>query len=275
MILRRALSLLLASVLMAGCMNVSTTLTVRPDGSGTVSERVTISPQFARMMQGMQQMGDSTTASEGIFTEDEIRNDASSLGMDLQSVQMISGPEGEGYEAVYGFDDLNEVQFDPSPEDVLPAEASQQTEDNPFDLLSAVDVSYTPGSPATLTIRMPRDETTDDASPTEDASSTSTEDDEPSPQERQMLREMMKDSGLRLLVSIDGEVVETNATHRSGSTITLMDMDLGQLAEDTSSFNRLMNTNQSSVSPGATIDSLNALQGVTLEPQETITIRFR
>lgn len=273
MIFRHALPLVLAAVLLGGCMDVSTTLTVRPDGSGTVSERLTISPQFATMLQSMKQMGDSTASAPGLFTEDEIQKDASSLGMRLESVEMISSAEGEGFEAIYGFDNLNDVHFDPSPDDVLPAEASQQTDENPFQLLSAVDVSYTPGSPATLTIRMPRDEAIDDE--TAEDTLSETEEDEPSPQERQMIREMMEDAGLRLVVTIDGEIVETNATHRSGSTITLMDMDFGELVQDTAAFDRMMEANQSSVSPQETIESLNALPGITIETQEAITVRFR
>ncbi len=275
MMLRRSLSIVLASVLVAGCMNVSTTLTVRPDGSGTVRERLTVSPQFATMMESMKQMGDSTATSEGLFTEAEIRKDASSLGMRLESVQMISGAGGEGYEAVYGFDNLNDVRFDPSPDDVLPEEASQQTEENPFELLSAVDVSYTSGSPATLTLRMPRDKAPDDEDASEDGSSMDTGDEEPSPQEMQMMREMMTDAGVRLIVSIDGQILETNATHRSGSTVTLMDMDFGQLAQDSTAFTRMMAVDQPTLSPQSTIDSLNALPGMTIEPQEAVTIRFR
>lgn len=273
--LRRLLSTLLVSVLVVGCMNVSTTLTVRPDGSGTVRERLTVSPQFASMMKSMKQMSDSTSTPEGLFTEAEIRKDASSLGMRLESVQMISGAEGEGYEAVYGFDNVNDVRFAPSPDDVLPKEASQQTEENPFELLSAVDVSHTAGSPATLTIRMPRDETPNDQNASEDASSMEMGEDEPSPQELQMMREMMQNGGIHLAVTIDGEIVETNAVHRSGSTITLVDMDFGQLAQDSTAFKRMMAVDQPSLSPEAAIDSLNALPGITIEPQEAVTVRFQ
>lgn len=255
-------------------MNISTTLSVRPDGSGTVTERLTVSPQLATMMQSMMQMDDSTS-SEGLFTEEEIRKDASSLGMRLESVRMISGAEGEGYEAVYGFDNLNDVRFDPSPDDVLPDEASQQTEENPFDLLSAVDVSYTPGSPATLTIKMPREEGTVDEDASQDAPSTDSRNDDPSSQELKMMRGMMKNAGVRLVVTVDGEIVETNATHRSGSTVSLIDMNLDQLAQDTTAFNRMMALEQPSVTPQAAIDRLNALPGISIEPQETVTIRFR
>lgn len=90
-----------------------------------------------------------------------------------------------------------------------------------------------------------------------------------------MMRQMMKGAGFRLAVTVDGEIVETDATHRSGSTITLVEMDLEPLVQDSSAFAQLMVDDQRSGSPKAAIDSLNALPGISIEPQRTVTVRFR
>lgn len=261
--------LLLVAALVVGCMNMSSTLTVRPDGSGTVSERLTVSPEFAKMMRKMQQMNDSTSSSGALFSEEEIQARADSIpGLHLKSTEMISGPEGEGYEAIYRFDNLNEVQLNPSPDDVLPERPEDQNEeDAPFDLLSEVDFSHTPGSPATLSITMPRSEE-------QDVGVDTPGEGPPSDQQVQMMRDMMSDSGFRLAVTVEGEIVETNASHRSESTITLMEMDFGTLTQDSSAFRKVVSGNQQSVSSRATIDSLNALPGITIEPEETVTIRY-
>lgn len=275
--IRHTFALLVAAAVVAGCMNVSSSLTVGADGSGTVTERLTLNPQFAMMMQKMKQMGDSTATSDQLFTEEEVREDADARpGMRLETVEVISGFDGEGYKAVYAFDNVNDINYNPSPDDALPDEAGDQGGDGPFELLSAVDVSFSPGSPATLTLHMPRDTTEDDETDEEDAFSLEAPgDEETSEQEMQMVREMMKDAGINLSVTIDGEIVETNATHRSGSTITLMDMDFGTVADDSTAFYRLMQSEQEFLSPEAAIDSLNALPGITIEPQETVTVRFR
>lgn len=256
-------------------MNVSSTLTVRPDGSGTLTERLVLPSQFAQMMRSFQQMGDSAAAAEGLFTEEELRAKAESRpGLRLTSVTMLSDAEGEGYEAVYAFDDLNEIQFDPGPDDVLPENAPQTGEDGPLDLLSGVDLSFTPGSPATLTVRMPRDSTKGEADDSLSAGPMG-EDAPTSERERRMMREMMKDAGFRLAVQVDGEIVETNATHRSGSTITLMEMDFGALVQDSTAFARMMSGDRPALSSRAALDSLNALPGLAVEPQETVTVRFQ
>jgi hypothetical protein len=260
----------LVAALVVGCMNISSTLTVRPDGSGTVAERLTVSPEFAKMMRKMQQMNDSTVASGALFSEEEIQARADSIpGLRLESTEMISGPDGEGYEAVYRFENLNEVQFNPSPDDVLPDQPeAQEEEDVPFDLLSEVDFSHTPGSPATLTITMPRSEE-------QDVGMDPPGEGPPSDQQIQMMREMLQDSGFRLAVSVEDEIVETNSSHRSGSTVTLFEINFSELTQDSLAFRKLMTGNQQSVSSRAAIDSINAIPGITIEPEETVTIRYQ
>lgn len=269
----RSGALLLIAGLLLGCVNVSSTLTVRPDGSGTVTERMMLPPQVAVMMQSLQQMGDSTT-SRDLFTEEEVRKRIESMpGLRLESMTMLSNEQGEGYEAVYAFENLNEANYDPAPGDVLPEDAAQRRRETPFDILSAVDLSFTPGSPAALTIQMPRDE--DDSGVDGDSLSFDSSDDPETPREERMLRQILKDSGVRLAVQVEGTIVETNATHRSGSTVTLFDVDFGTLMQDSTAFSRMMSENESVESTTAAYERLNTLPGVTIEPQETVTIRFQ
>lgn len=266
-------AVLVAAVLFASCINVSSTLTVRPDGSGTVTERILLPAQVTMMMRSLQQFGDSSDGSQALFTEEEVRDRVESMpGMRVESVTMLSDDRGEGYEAVYAFNNLNDVSYDPAPGDVLPDDASTTTADNPMDLLSAVDLSFTPGSPATLTVTMPRD---DDQEVDDDSLSVDPSTEDPSsPREERMIRQMLQDSGLRLAVNIEGSIVETNATHRSGSTITLIDIDFGKTMEDSTAFTRMMASNFDVGSTSAAYDSLNTVPGITIEPRETVTIRF-
>jgi len=222
-------------------------------------------------------MGDSTDTSEKLFSEKDVRAGADSLsGVRLKSTKMVSVLEMEGYQAVYAFVNLNEAQLSPSPDDVMPARASQEScEGDPSELLSQIDMSFTPGTPATLTITMPRDTSGEEGLTGDSFSMDTPGEGPPSNQQMRMMRQMMKDTGFRLAVTIDGEIVGTNATHRSGSTITLMEMDFGPLARDSSAFAQLMVSDQQPGSPQAAIDSLNALPGINIEPQRTVTVRFR
>ena len=193
---------------------MSSTVTIRPDGSGTITERVTVSSELSSMMRGMQQMGDSTDTSEKLFSEKDVRAGADSLsGVRLKSTKMVSTLEKEGYQAVYAFGNLNEAQLSPSPDDVMSARASQESgEGDPSELLSQIDMSFTPGTPATLTITMPRDTSGEEGLTGDSFSMDTPREGPPSNQQMRMIRQMMKDTGLRLAVTIDGEIVGTNAT---------------------------------------------------------------
>lgn len=273
--------------LLSACMNISSTLTVRSDGSGTLSQRVVAGPQIVQTMHSIQQAFDSTSAPNPLFTEEEIRAEADSLsGMTIRSVTMIADDRGEGYEAVYAFEDLNAFRLAPSPGDMM---GEEQSEDGTLDLMSAMDFEFTSGSPATLTVRIPRDsaiaEVDEPASDTllgvmPDSLYQEMEEDEDSvsEEELQMMRSMMgEDARFRLAVVVEGEIVETDATFRSGSTVTLVDIDFGQLAQDPEAFRKMMTLSEEETMPNteAAIDSLNAFPGVTFEPQQTITIRFQ
>lgn len=273
MTVRRLLPLVLVVGLMAGCINMSSTFTVGPDGSGTFTERVTISPQLAQMMKGMQQQGDTTQTDGELFSKEKIQARADTLeGLRLESTEMISGPEGEGYEAVYAFNNLNDVRHDPKPGEVMPDKAKERADgdDETSDLLSEIDMSFEPGSPATLTIRMPRDTSADPS-----LSMETPGEGPPSEQELRMTRKMMSNSGFRLAIDVDGEIIETNATHRSGSTITLVDMNFGELARDSTAFREVFASEEEPESAQAAIEYLNSKPGLTLETNETVTIRFQ
>lgn len=272
--LRRLLPVLGAALLVAGCMNLSSTLTVRPDGSGTLTERFVLDADMARMIQGLVSL-DSTGTAPDPFSEANVRAEADSLpGLRLQSFTRIDDATGRGYEATYRFENLNDVPFDPGPDDVLSDEGMGPTDDGPLDLMSAMRFAFTPGSPATLTIHLPFDtaEVRPDAAMPEAAPDDG---DPPSEAEMEMMRAMMANAGFRIAVTIDGEIVETNATHRDGATITLLEMDFGTLAQDSTAFREMMRMSSGPAGPTPSIDRLNSFPGMSVEPQETVTVRFR
>jgi len=272
--LRRLLPVLGAALLVAGCMNMVSTLTVRPDGSGTLTERFVLNADMARMIQGLASL-DSTGTAQDPFSEADIRAEADALpGMHLQSFTRIDDTTGRGYEATYRFENLNDVPFDPGPDDLLSDEDMGPTGDGPLDLMSAMRFEFTPGAPATLTIHLPLDtaEVRPDAAM---PGATPDDEDPPSEAEMEMMRAMMANAGFRIAVTIDGEIVETNATHRDGATITLLEMDFGTLARDSTAFREMMRMSSGPAGPDASLDRLNAFPGMTIEPQETVTVRFR
>lgn len=268
--LRRLLVLVLLLAFAIGCVDMSATYHVRSDGSGTVTEQVTVPPQLAQMMNKMGQASDSTESSGEIFSKEDAQARADTLeGLSLVSAEKITGPSGEGGKAVYAFENLNDVGYRPSPGDAM--EGPNQESDDSSDPLSNIDMKFEAGSPATLTITLPR-KSMDGPSFAMDGPGE--DEGPPSEQEIRMARMMLSESGFRLAVSVDGEIVETNASQRSGSTVTLVDMNFTELVKDSTAFRDLIVNEEEAESPEAAIENLNAKPGLFIEPKKTVKIRF-
>jgi hypothetical protein len=135
-------------------------------------------------------------------------------------------------------------------------------------------MQFSPGSPATLTVRFPRDE--DDAA--DDAMDDAMDDAEAAsdtsdigPQEMRMLQMMFRDARFRMAIEVDGSIVETTASHADGQTVTLFDLNFGEMVQDTTALRQFMEFGDAE---GADPEDIANLPGVTVETKEEITISF-
>ena len=277
----RVLMLAVALVVATGCMQIENTVTIRPDGSGTISERVVISPQMSMMMESMASMDSSADASGQMFSEEDVRDRDPYPGTQLDDVTMIDDMSGRGYESVYTFSDIREVTFRPSsPAEVMPEDAQSggkmKIDNSGSGMLKELDMEFTPGAPATLLVRIPRDATADEPDEEMEGGEMEMEGDADGPdmsdpQQLRMLRMMFRDARFRVAVNVEGDIVETNATHRSGNTVTLFDFNFGEMVQDTSALRQFMEFSEKENTDPSEISDL---PGVTVEDQEEITIRF-
>jgi hypothetical protein len=271
---RTALALLVA-VAVTGCMSYETTLTIRPDGSGTISEQLLVKQQFAQMMASM----DTASSGGKLFTEAKVRDRAESRGgLTVESVEMISDARGEGYRSTYSFANINDINFNPSPDDMLPGNEDMKEQGAEVgSAFSDMKIEFEPGSPATLRLLMPEDDDvddamSDDAMDSDGAMPGSDDSDEIDEQQMRMMQMMMADTGFRVSIEVDGEIVETNASHRDGNRVTVLNFDLGTLSRDTTALRTFL---ESSSGDDMTEEELAGLPGMQFETKEDVFIRFR
>ena len=91
----------IATLAIAGCMEIETVVRVKPDGSGTITERLVMSNEIVDMMKEMAPEGQPAE----LYNEQELRDAAPSYG---ESVTYVSAKDvetefGKGYEASYAF----------------------------------------------------------------------------------------------------------------------------------------------------------------------------
>ncbi|MCK7529455.1 MAG: hypothetical protein MZV64_73840 [Ignavibacteriales bacterium] len=76
------------TILLAGCLQVETTINVKKDGSGTINEKVLMSKTFVNMMKEFAQAFQDSASTEefSLFKDDEIIADAKDYGDDVKYV---------------------------------------------------------------------------------------------------------------------------------------------------------------------------------------------
>jgi hypothetical protein len=274
--LAKLIVLLLVSCGLAGCFQIDHVVTVSPDGSGTVEETFMISRQIAESMsafaEGMgEQMGvegkeKSAPKEQSFFKDDDIKKRAGGFGTDVTFVSMkrISNKQFEGYKALFSFRDINKLRLDQS--DVgMPKQMGQERDKTP----KGTEFVFTPGKTARLVIKqLKKDETAVKTVP-----ETTLPDKETSAEELAMVRQVFDGLRMSTTIVIKGTVIESNATHRNGSIITLAEIDLGKLLDKPEVLAKM-----AELKPGdqvAAMEMFKQFPGMKIDMNDELRISFR
>lgn len=262
-------------VFLAGCLQVQTVVKVKPDGSGTIEEKAVMKGQMAMMMRAMSQMGDEQGDTKKkkkneLFSEEEMKKRAAEMG---EGVTFISGKEikvedGQGYEAVFAFKDISKLKLSESP-DVNPMGLSSgENEQEEKKEKKYVTFAFTKGNPATLTVYLPPKEKKEKSKKKEEK-----KDDQEMRTGMAMARAMFKDMKFSSVIQVQGSIVETNATFRDGSTVTLFDVDFDKLMADETLINKAMENED--LSDEEAKELMKKYPGIKIETNKATKIRFR
>lgn len=222
-ILTRVCSFLGMLLMLSGCLDVSTVVRVRPDGSGTVTERMLMSREAFSEMKPVGGKDDNVP--------DKVQLEKKSLemgeGVTFVDVHHVETKSHEGYESVYAFRDINLLRISRNPDTQAPSDSSSSAAASVIKNRQYVTFAFTRGDPSKLRILMDREpeQKTQQASPAAAQSSA--------PAQQKMIANFMKQffkgMRIRLAVVVDGTLVSTNAAHRTGKRITLVDVDFDRL----------------------------------------------
>lgn len=264
----------ISALFLTSCLQNETTLHLNKDGSGTLVEETTLGAQMMAMMDQMAAMGGpgggKNAPLAGMFSEAKAKDRATKLGegVTLEKNEALNKAGNKGGRATYHFVDINKLKISPtdSMKNLSPMgemAASKQKASKP------IDFKYADG---TLCIVMPRPKPKDDqpAVPAPDAHPRRK--DAPSEQEIGMMKQMMGDMKIGFKIVIEPGIAETNATHRDGNTITLMDMEMGKLFENPEVIKKLGTIDKQD--PAASLDLMKGIPGVKFEGLEEVTVKL-
>jgi hypothetical protein len=273
-------------------LQVDTLIKVKPDGSGTIEETFMMSKEVVQLMkemaeQIMEGLAEPETGppskqpkqkqakqSFDLFDEAKLKQEADARGEGITYVsgKKISTDTFEGYKAIYAFADINQLKLNQNPSNSVPSGPGGSGSENKQEY---VTFRFTKGRPATLIVRLSdeKPDENDDAAKSAEAPKLSPADNQRSEMMLAQMKKMFKDMKIAMAIEVQGAVVQTNATHREGSRITMMELDFGKLLQMPE---KLVQFSQ--IQPETLEDAkkfMKDLPGIKAEMNREVTIKFK
>ncbi len=268
-----------------GCLDVTSVVAVKKDGSGTITETVYFGAAMLGMMNQMAagMGGDIDVQSQGPFDNVdvmELKEKASKLGEGVayathKKVKKADG--AEGLQVVYTFKDINKLRVSLNPDTPggggMGGPGAGAGDDDP------VTFSMTKGAQPKLVINMPKPDNPDNAGEPEDMGQPDMSE---NPQAMAMMKQMFDGFRFRMLVKlIDGEIAKSNASYqgldpktKKKQYITLLDMDLGKIMQDDAQLKKLSAMGQMKSMVEAK-EKLKDIKGLKVETEEKVTVDIK
>ena len=281
------LAVMAGLVLLSGCVETSTVIEVKKDGSGYIGEEVYMSKAFEQMIQQMAAAfgGEQAESPMSTIDEEKCRRKASKMGegVKFMGAKIVKKNDGRsGRRTVYSFDDITKLKISPDPDTPsgVPGQGPQPGADNKP---APVTFGFVKGSTPRLIINMPQVQETGESDQME-MPETSANPEEMTPQQRvqmEQMKKMMEGFHIRLTVKVDGEIVESNASHveknretGKDQIVTLFDMDIGKLVNDEKNLMKIAGM-QGVKDFEKAAEQLKDIPGFKIETRERVEIEFK
>lgn len=274
-LMKKLLLLLTSTVItlvLSSCFQSETTIHLKKDGSGTLVEESRLGAQMLAMAVQLSALGGENAGADPLarlFSEEKAEKRASELGIGvtLETFEPLNDEGNKGARATYRFKDISQLKV--SVDDGMKNISAMGDQAAPeAKKKQPVAFSYADG---TLTIRMPQPEPLDAAA--EPADRNPGMPDMTAPESQAMIKEMLGDLKMSLKVVIASGIHETNATHQNGNTITLMELNMGQIIKNAENLKKLSKVNQKD--PVTAMNDLKGIDGMKFEAAREVTVTVK
>lgn len=256
-------ALLLVTVSLAGCFQDEIVVKVNPDGSGTIEQTFLLTRAAVKQMRSMQAQFDPD-APFSVLDKEKLREKAAEFGEGVRFVSAVplETEDGEGYRAVYAFDDVTALDIQPETGGE-PTPSFGEDDEEP-----GVRFAFEPGSPARLTILVPQEDeaASDDPASADDVPADSAQ----LANAMDMMGAVLNGLHVRLVVEPQGTITETGAAFHEGGQIVLIDVEGEALLSNVPVLQQLARTED----PSAARRFIAETPGMQVELQERVTVTF-
>jgi hypothetical protein len=262
----RLLGVLLATLGLTACLNSTTLVKLKADGSGTIEQTTLMNTAALKGLAGAN--GQQQQPNGPMMNRADLERAAERMGkgVKLVSTEPATGAPGwAGTKAIFSFDDVNQIQINTEP----------NLGDSPLGASKGEDpVKFTftrNGATSTLAIDF-MDKPPAAAKPKLDQPQEMP--DFTNPMIMGMLKTMFQGFKLNVDLEVVGSIVKTNAAYVSGPRVTLLELDLGSVLADEAKLKLL----QSKMGPDMSFTDLKPylkdIKGIKIDGP-SISIEFK
>jgi len=262
--------LLTLSTIFAGCIEISTLITVNNDGSGTVEETVMMSREIIDMLTEFQNSFASDTVQSEPFkfyNEEELKKNTSQFGEGVSYVSSreIKGENKEGYTAKYEFRNVNNLKINQNPNSRVKLES---IETEPEVKEEFITFNFIKDKPSELRIQMPLEKKFEESEDTavEDTVSMDTTG------MTEQLTAIFKDLKFSLAVDVKGNITNTNAVYVDKNRITLFEINFAELISNAEKMREFGNAKPQNLEQVKEI--LKGIPGIKVEYNNQVFVKF-
>ena len=241
------------ALLTTSCMQQETTLSLKKDGSGTITESTAIGAQMLAMM--------GAAGAEAGDPLDQMVADAKKKaekaagnmveGVTVKEVKKLNEGGKKGVVIVYAFKDINKLKY----------AFGETLGDGPDEgeAKEPLDISYKDGV-LTINNKYEKPDKPKEEEPIDE-------------QGLAMAQQMMGDMRIALKLEFPGGIAKTNAEHVEGNKVTMMDIEFGKLMQQQDKFKAFMKAQPDS--PAEAKELLKGVEGVKIETSEKLTVQLK
>jgi hypothetical protein len=247
------------SLTSAGCFHMTTTLTVRGDGSGTIEHKMLVTNAGIAQLKNFGALAGRGQNVDPV-SEEQARTLAASIGPGVTYVSSTptSTPIGQGRDAIYAFTDVSQLRISPRP--AVPA--GLPTSGAPGLSADATPITFSltheANGNAILHIHVPEPDFLGTlASPN-------------AVNQIAMVRMLLGGARVSLMAEPAGTLVKSTSPYVEGSRVTLLGIDLDEILKDEASITRLQTAKTQEEAQAV----LEHLAGLKIDLTREITIEF-
>ena len=228
---------LFASVSFSGCFQIDKNVQVKPDGSGTITETVTMGSAMITQMKAMASGFGDAAGADGkkakgfeLLDEAKLKEEAAKMGegVTFVSAKKKTEKDREGYTAIYTFTDINKLKLSTNPPDMSGGDGSVKI--NSKGDSEPVTFTFAKGKTAELTVTTPAMKPA--AAKTKEEAAADASQEAMNEAMMPMMQQMFKDMRMTMTVEVVGKITATNASNKEGSKVTLLDVDFNKILAD-------------------------------------------